>query len=123
MTVGEGSLLPQFLLFHYKHSKRGYTRFDFCENEQATKGLLLWGSLSQAMQVASDLVGSRRLTDEESRLPGTPHPPPSREPPKLDKLVSGNPVAVPLPPLGKAFLYILKVHLFFLTTTDLIKDN
>ena len=64
-----------------------------------------------------------RLTDEESRLPGTPHPPPSREPQKLDKLVSGNPVTVPLPPLGKAFLYTLKAHLFFLTTTDLIKDN
>ena len=31
--------------------------------------------------------------------------------------------AVPLPPLGKAFLYTLKVHLFFLTSADLIKDN
>ena len=31
ITVGEGSPLPQCS----KHSKRGYTRFDFCVNEQA----------------------------------------------------------------------------------------
>ena len=31
ITVGEGSPLPQCS----KHSKRGYTRFDFCGNEQA----------------------------------------------------------------------------------------
>ena len=48
-------------------------------------------------------VAAVRLTDEEFLLLGTPHPPPSRAPQKLDKLVSGNPVAVPLPPPGKAF--------------------
>ena len=31
ITVGEGSPLPQCS----KHSKRGYTRFDFCGNEQS----------------------------------------------------------------------------------------
>ena len=68
-------------------------------------------------------VAAVRLTDEESLLVGTPHPPPSREPPKLDKLVSENPVAVPLPPLGKAFLYTRKVRLFFLTSTAFVRTN
>ena len=37
-----GGSYPPAIFIISKHSKRGYTRFDFCENEQATKGLLLW---------------------------------------------------------------------------------
>ena len=53
-------------------------------------------------------VAAVRLTDEESLLVGTPHPPLSRS---------------PFPHRGRLFLYTLKAHLFFLTTTDLIKDT
>ena len=48
-----GGYHPPVIFIICKHSKRGYTRIDFCENEQAAKSLLLREKVADACRFAA----------------------------------------------------------------------
>ena len=82
-----------FVLLFTRLAWQGIVCYTFQVYCRAKVSLLLW-----------EKVAAVRLTDEELVLRlVTPHPPLTREPPKLISFVSGKPAAVLLPPLGKAF--------------------